>query len=125
VDDVGFVGLIGPFYSRVTADGAEIAVHCQDKHRNRIGVVHGGLLMTFADRALVVGAQSLGGVVVGVTVQLDMQFITTARVGDVVVARPVLAPGTRSLQFLRTDLTVGSTVVARASGIFTLARQQP
>ena len=121
MDDVGFVGLIGPFYSRLTADGVEIAVQCQDKHRNRIGVVHGGLLMTFADRALVVGAQSSGGVVVGVTVQMDVQFIAAARIGDVVVARPTLAPGTRPLQFLRADLTVGSTVVARASGIFTLA----
>lgn len=49
---------------------------------------------------------------------LDVHFVAPIRMGDVLRARPHAAPGTRSLLFMRTDLTVDDTLVATATGVF-------
>jgi acyl-coenzyme A thioesterase PaaI-like protein len=52
VKDHGFIGLVGPIYSRKHEDGLEFGFRAQAKHANLRNVVQGGMLMTFADRAL-------------------------------------------------------------------------
>jgi len=98
VIDDGFIALVGPFDTRSDRGGTEVAVVCPDKHRNRRGIVQGGLVMTYA---------------------------APIHVGDVLRARPHTAPGTRSLLFMRTDLTVEDTLVATATGVFKPLRTAP
>ncbi|MBY3988728.1 PaaI family thioesterase [Rhodococcus fascians] len=121
MEDDGFIALIGPFYSRTHAESLEFAVECRDKHRNLGGIVQGGFLMAFADRALgiAVRAQSDGSSS-GVTVHLDVHFVEPVRIGDILIARPRVEPGTHSLRFARSDLTVDGSVVAIATGVFKL-----
>src|SRR5262245_4039976 len=51
VDTTGFLHLIGPLWERVVEGSHEYALQTEDKHHNRRGLVQGGVLMTFADRA--------------------------------------------------------------------------
>src|SRR5262245_4150797 len=51
-DDTGFVGLVGPFWTRQEGDKHLFAFTAAKKHHNRRGVVQGGMLMTFADRSM-------------------------------------------------------------------------
>ncbi|ABG98723.1 MULTISPECIES: PaaI family thioesterase [Rhodococcus] len=125
VIDNGFIALVGPFYTRTDGGHIEVAVVCQDKHRNRRGIVQGGLVMTFADRALGIAARAHSGAPTTATVHLDVHFVAPVHVGDVLRARPHTAPGTRSLLFMRTDLTVEDTLVATATGVFKPLRTAP
>src|SRR5207244_12112110 len=50
--DEGFIGLVGPFWMRRSGDGCRYAFMAEPKHHSRRGIVQGGMLMTFADRAM-------------------------------------------------------------------------
>src|SRR5690606_13508512 len=50
--DEGFIEHVGPIWERRDADGTRYGFVAHPKHANLLGVVQGGMLMTFADRAL-------------------------------------------------------------------------
>jgi len=50
VKDDGFIGLVGPFWTRQDGETHRYAFLAEHKHHNRRGVVQGGMLMTFAGR---------------------------------------------------------------------------
>ena len=50
--DAGFLGLVGPIWEQPAGDSFRYAFLAEAKHHNRRGVVQGGMLMTFADRAM-------------------------------------------------------------------------
>ena len=61
-DDDGFVGLVGPFWARSGPSGEMLhGFLAEDRHVNLLGVVQGGMLMTFADRALGLAAWHAAG----------------------------------------------------------------
>ncbi|AWN39362.1 PaaI family thioesterase [Methylobacterium durans] len=121
-DDPGFVAHVGPVWHR--PDGS-YGFRAEKKHANLIGIVQGGMLMTFADRALGVAAMAAADGANCVTIQLDMQFIGAGRIGDWIEARPEIVKRTSSLVFLRTDLTCGADVVASATGVWKILRRKP
>lgn len=85
--DPGFVDLVGPIFVREGDGPAAYAFRAEPKHANLIGVVQGGMLMTFADRALGVTAMAAADGANCVTVQFEMQFIAAVRMGEVVTLR--------------------------------------
>ena len=136
IHDVGFIDHVGPVYRR--ADGA-YGFRAAQKHANLIQVVHGGMLMSFADRALGEIAMAAADGANCVTIQMEMQFIDVARLGDWIEARPEVVRRTGSMVFLRTDLWAtalsaeagtGSAKeserrVAAATGVWKILRRRP
>ncbi|MGV7030924.1 PaaI family thioesterase [Methylobacterium symbioticum] len=122
IHDVGFIDHVGPVYRR--ADGA-YGFRAAQKHANLIQVVHGGMLMSFADRALGETAMAAADGANCVTIQMEMQFIDVARLGDWIEARPEVVRRTGSLVFLRTDLWAGERRVAAATGVWKILRRRP
>lgn len=118
-DGHGFVDHVGPFCVRREASGLRsFAFVAQPKHANLIGVVHGGMLMTLADRALGVAAWDAAGGKPSVTVQFDMQFLSAVKMGEFAEMTPQLVRATRSLVFMRGDLTVGGRTAGAANGLW-------
>jgi acyl-coenzyme A thioesterase PaaI-like protein len=122
MEDDGFINFIGPLWLRPLADGTEYAILGQTKHRNRRGVVQGGVLMTLADRSCGMAARDASGAVSLATVQLDVQFVGGAEIGDLMVSRPRAVRVTRSLIFMATEITVGDRCAATANGLFKIMR---
>lgn len=116
--DDGFVGLVGPFWQRRDGETWVLGLVTEPKHRNRRGVVQGGVLMTFADRALGTASWHETGRRPQATVQLDVHFVEKVGIGEFVEARCHVLRRTRSLVFMRGTLAVGSRVVATADGIW-------
>lgn len=116
--DEGFVGLVGPFWSRKAGDSADYAFLAEPKHHNRRGVVQGGMLMTFADRSMGMTCWYANGQVAQATVQLDMHFVDAVQIGEFVEAKCRVVRRTRSVIFMEADLVVGTRVVATAKGIW-------
>ena len=123
VEDAGFIAHVGPLYFR-TADGA-YAFRAGQKHANLIGVVHGGMLMSFADRALGETAMRAADGANCVTIQLEMKFIAVGRLGDWIEVRPQVVKRTGSLVFMRGEVRDGTRLVASADGVWKILRRKP
>src|SRR3978361_2385228 len=96
----GFVHLIGPLWQRVVDGEHEYALVTQDKHHNRRGLVQGGVLMTFADRACGMTARYVSGKTKLATVQFDTHFVEAGKIGETLIPRPRVVRATRSLIFV-------------------------
>lgn len=123
-EDEGFIDLVGPLYER-RAEGHPRAFgfHAQQKHANLIGLVHGGMLMTLADRALGVASWDAADGRPCVTVQFDMQFVSAAKMGEFVELQPEIVRLTSSLVFMRGDLMVDNRIVAAATGVWKILKR--
>lgn len=119
-----FGQLIGPVYERMNEDGTFVrALRVEDKHTNLGGVVHGGVLMSFADVIL--------GTVCyrhterpGASIRLVTDFVAPARVGDWLEGCGEVVKATRSVVFARGELTIDGRPVMTMSGTYKL-RAQP
>ena len=116
--DEGFIGLVGPLWQKTDEQGIRFAFLAERKHHNRRGVVQGGMLMTFADRALGMTAWHANGCRPQATIQLDVHFVDAVRIGEFVEAQCRVMRRTKSVLFLSATLVVGSRVVATANGIW-------
>ncbi|MDB5565772.1 MAG: thioesterase superfamily protein [Tardiphaga sp.] len=124
MDDDGFINLVGPFWHRMLGAAHEFAILGQDKHRNRRGVVQGGVLMTLADRSCGMTARAVSGAESLATVQMDTYFVDAARIGDLMISRPKALRTTKSLIFMSTEVSVDDRVVATAHGVFKVVRDR-
>ena len=122
VETSGFLSLVGPLWQRVVEGEHEFAIVAEDKHHNRRGLVQGGLLMTFADRASGMTARYVSGRPTLATVQMDTHFIDSARIGEVLISKPRVIRATRSLIFTTTEVTAGNRCIATASGVFKILK---
>jgi acyl-coenzyme A thioesterase PaaI-like protein len=116
--DEGFIGLVGPFWRRPDGESYLYAFIAQPKHHNRRGVVQGGMLMTFADRAMGMTCWYANGQRPQATVQLDVHFVDLVQIGEFVQANCQVVQRTRALVFMQAELVVGARVVATAKGIW-------
>lgn len=121
-DEDGFIDLVGPMWHRLSGKVHEYAIVAQAKHRNRRGLVQGGLLMTLADRACGMTARLETASQQLATIQMDTQFIDAGKIGEVLVTRPRVVRATRSLIFMSTEVHSGERCVAMASGVFKVMR---
>ena len=117
-EDEGFVALVGPMWKRRSGETDRYAFVAEPKHHNRRGVVHGGMLMTFADRALGRTCRYANAHRPQATVQLDVHFIDAVKVGEFVEARCRVMRRTSTLMFASAELAVGTRVVATANGVW-------
>jgi uncharacterized protein (TIGR00369 family) len=122
VETTGFLSLVGPLWQRAVDGEHEYALVAQDKHHNRRGLVQGGLLMTFADRACGMTARYVSGRPTLATVQLDVHFVDSGKIGETLLARPRVVRTTRSLIFVTTEVTANNRVIVMANGVFKILK---
>jgi uncharacterized protein (TIGR00369 family) len=115
VDAHNFGRHVGPIWRRGDAVFGFVAA---EKHRNHIGIVHGGMLSTFADQAMGMTAQRATGGKPHATIELNMQFIGAVQLGEFVEAHCEVVRLTRSIIFMRATMLVGARTVAMASGVW-------
>jgi uncharacterized protein (TIGR00369 family) len=117
-EDDGFLNLVGPLWQRNLDGGPEFALQTDARHANRQGIVHGGVLMTLADRAMGGTARASKPDQRHATVQFDMHFVDATRIGELIEARCRVVRQTRSLIFADGTLTVGDRIVATVKGVW-------
>jgi acyl-coenzyme A thioesterase PaaI-like protein len=122
VDTTGFLNLVGPLWQRMVNGEPEYALVAQDKHHNRRGLVQGGLLMTFADRACGMAARFASGRPTMATVQLDVHFVDAGKIGETLMTRPRVIRTTRSLVFVTTEVKANERTIITANGVFKILK---
>ena len=119
-----FPHFVGPVLERLE-DGKRIfAFQADARHANDRALVHGGMLVTFADQAFGELVLDSIGRKLCATIQLNTQFIAAVQIGDFVEGRGEIVRSTRSLVFLRGMLTVGDRTVAAVDGIWKVLHAQ-
>lgn len=118
----GFLAHVGGLWERQAGGVLEFGFLAQPCHANRNGFVHGGMLMTFIDRAFGQTARLTALVPRSATIQLSHNFIAPMRIGDFAVLRPEVVKSTARLCFLAGNVTREDEVLVSAQGIWRLAR---
>jgi acyl-coenzyme A thioesterase PaaI-like protein len=116
--DPGFTQHIGPIWARREGEVWIYGLLPEAKHLNSRGVVHGGMLMSFADEALSLWVWEAAERKRCATIQLDTHFLAAIRPGQFVIARGEVTRRTRSVLFVRGSFSVGEREVATAKGIW-------
>ena len=92
------------------------------EHANPQGIVHGGILMTFADHGLSMLAWEAAKRAPSTTIQLNTHFLAPVLPGDFVELRGDVTRATQGLVFLRGILSIGNRDVAAVDGIWRVLR---
>jgi len=115
IEGHNFGDLVGPIWRRGDALFGFVA---GEKHTNHLGIVHGGMLMSFADQAMGMTGRRATGDQPHATIEINMQFIGAVHVGDFVESYCDVVRQTRSVLFIESKLKVGTRIVAAGSGIW-------
>jgi acyl-coenzyme A thioesterase PaaI-like protein len=91
-------------------------------HANPQGVLHGGILMTFADHVLGIFAWEAAGRVPSVTIQMNTHFLSSVKPGEFVELNGEVTRATRGLVFVRGVLSVGDRSIGAVDGIWRVLR---
>lgn len=109
---------VGPVFEQGPKGARRFAFVVDHRHVNMRGVIHGGMLMTFADAALGQAAWDACDHANCVTLNMQSQFLAPAVAGDLVEVAPVLTRRTRSLIFLRGDFLVRGEPIYSVSSVW-------
>ena len=118
-----FEDTIGPFYFRQEEDGSyRCAFVSEHKHLNGGGMLHGGLLMSFADFALfAIARDHLEGM--GVTVAFNSEFVSAGPANALIEATGEVTKAARSILFVRGKIFSGADTIMTFSGIIKKIRK--
>lgn len=116
--DEGFPTLVGPFWSKKVDGGWAYGLVAEPRHGNAHGIIHGGMLVTFLDQILGVTCWEAAGRAPVVTIQLNTHFVSGGKAGDFIEARAEAVRATRSVVFVRGQLSVGERILATADGVW-------
>jgi uncharacterized protein (TIGR00369 family) len=123
VEATGFSRLLGSIWQRRVDGSYEYALVADERHENRLGTVHGGAIMTFADRTCGITARLESGNPVVATVQLDTHFVGSANIGETLVSRTRIVRSTAHLAFISAEIKCDNRAIAVANGIFKYVRR--
>jgi uncharacterized protein (TIGR00369 family) len=114
-----FLTHTGPLWGRREKDKLVLGFRVEPRHCNIGGICHGGMLMTFADMLLGLGARFENEEEFGFmpTVSMTADFLAPAPLGAWVEGRADLLRSTRNFLFVQCLVTSNGAPAMRASGI--------
>lgn len=114
-----------PIYSRNTGDTVFMGLRAGAAHANSRGFVHGALMTALADNAMGLSCVLQIGKVSGlVTVNLAMDFLASAQMGQWLEIRPTVLKAGGSMAFASATLHADSHLCARANATFCVSTQR-
>jgi uncharacterized protein (TIGR00369 family) len=114
-----FLGVVGPLYGKGTGADFALGFRVERRHCNPLGICHGGMLSTFADMALAIGANHVARIGRFLpTVNLTSDFLAPVPLGSWVEAQAQVLRATRATLFAQCLITADGSPAVRSSGIF-------
>jgi len=113
-----FFRVMGPLFMRQTEDSFEMAMVIEERHLNRRGQAHGGLLAAFADIALVRSVSMSQDPPLNIaTASLKVDYSGAVDEGETVIATTDVQRIGRRVSFANCYLHVGDRRVVHASAV--------
>jgi uncharacterized protein (TIGR00369 family) len=118
-----FEVFLGPVFEQGSPGAKTFALPIDERHVNARGVIHGGMLMTFADCALGQAVWDVTGRAPSVTLNMQGQYLKPAKAGDIVLVTPELVKRTKAFVFMRGDFRVRDDTIFAATSVWKLLGQ--
>ena len=117
-----FETLVGPLYrkSGATPDRTQWGFRAEPRHCNPYGVIHGGMLTTFADTMM--GSlvfHAIDGAPCA-TISLTTDFIGAGKAGDWITGSAEILRRGRAVAFVRAEIKNGDRLLMNASGAWAI-----
>ena len=113
-----------PIYSRKTDEAVILGLVAEAAHTNSRGFVHGGLISALADNAMGLScSHRLGGEASLVTVNLTLDFLGSAQIGQRLEFTTAFVKNGGTLSFAQAFVTADGQPCARANGVFKVMRK--
>lgn len=113
-----FNSYVGPFYQREGGDALRCGFITDERHGNKRGVTHGGMVATAFDVALGNASWDAAAQKPCATVQLNVHYVGALELHAFAEVDIEVIRTTRSLVFLRGVMRTGGRVVATADGVW-------
>jgi uncharacterized protein (TIGR00369 family) len=112
-----------PLYSRRASNAVIIGLRLAKPHTNSRGLIHGGLIAALADNAMGLSCGvTLNGSPRLVTVNLAVDYIGTAAIGQWLAVESEVIKTGGTLCFAQCRVTADDAVIARANGTFRVVK---
>ena len=113
-----------PIYSRKTDAAVILGFVAEAAHTNSRGFVHGGLISALADNAMGLScSHRLGGDASLVTVNLTLDFLGSAQIGQWLEFTTEFVKSGGTLSFAQAFVTADGQPCARANAVFKVMRK--
>jgi len=114
---LGFNDLLQPIYRRIEDGCVSLGLRVEKHHCNLMGICHGGVLMTLADITASSGVNIVVGKKAGSpTINMSMDFISAARIGQWIQADISQTAVKRRFGFCSGTINNSDGIVARFNG---------
>ena len=113
----------GILFRNISDTEYEFKTTINENHLNAIGITHGGFICSLIDAGAGTAAHRCAGQAPCVTVSLDLKFIATTKIGDEIVGFTKILKKTKSMIFLICHLKSKDKIIASASGIWKILKQ--
>ena len=115
----GFMKYLGGLnLNKIDKTNYEFSVEVKEIHLNTGKIAHGGFLSTIADTGMGTAAHQVAGDRRCVTINLDVKFITAAKLGEKLNGRVQILKKTKTLVFINCEISSSKDLVISASGIW-------
>ena len=119
----GFMKYLGGLdLKKINDTDYEFTVEVKDIHLNTGQIAHGGFLSTIADTGMGTAAHKVAGDQRCVTINLDIKFITAAKLDEKLKGRVKILKKTKTLVFISCEISNSSDIVASANGTWKILR---
>lgn len=114
-----FVRELGQLWSRRDPDGSiHFGFVTNPSHANLHGIIHGGVMLTFADYTIGAIGARLTGNPNAVTLDLNMQFLSSTQIGEFVAGTGRILRQTKSFLFLEGEMHGPDRQIAAFTGVW-------
>ena len=115
----------GILFRNISETEYEFKTTINENHLNAIGITHGGFICSLIDAGAGTAVHRCAKQAPCVTVSLDLKFIATTKIGDEIVGFTKILKKTESMVFLICHLKSKDKIIASASGIWKILKQNP
>jgi uncharacterized protein (TIGR00369 family) len=113
----GFMKYLGGLdLKKINDTDYEFAVEVKEMHLNTGLIAHGGFLSTIADTGMGTAAHQVAGDRRCVTINLNLKFITSAKLGETLSGKVKILKKTKTLVFINCEINNAKDIVVSASG---------
>jgi uncharacterized protein (TIGR00369 family) len=113
----GFMKYLGGLnLKRINETEFDFSVDVKEMHLNTGQIAHGGFLSTIADTGMGTAAHQVAGDKRCVTINLNLKFITAAKLGEKLIGKVKILKKTKTLVFISCEINNAKDIVVSASG---------
>ena len=115
----------GIMFRNISETEYEFKTTINENHLNAARITHGGFICSLIDAGAGTAAHRSAGQAPCVTISLDLKFIATTKIGDEIIGLVKILKKTKSMVFLICHLKSKDKIIASASGIWKILKQNP